>query len=87
MGERQSHDAVLAHDMKELRMTSDAYRCTSEHPMPPTLSAVERRQWVHTDVLGFYDGVYYWEYECQHCGTKFEAMPVEVRKATSKDKP
>ncbi len=62
--ECQSYYAVLAYDMKELRMTSDAYRCTAEYPMPLTLSDVERRQWVHTDVLGFYDGVYYWEYQC-----------------------
>ena len=48
--------------------------------MPLTLSDVERRQWVHTDVLGFYDGVYYWEYECQHCGALLEAMPAEAEK-------
>ena len=56
------------------RSSDRGRRCTPDHPMPPDTPAPERSQWVHTDLLGFYDGVYYWEYECQNCGAKLEAM-------------
>jgi hypothetical protein len=43
--------------------------------MPRQTPDVEQRRWVHPDLLGFYEGVYYWEYVCQNCGTTWTAMP------------
>ena len=58
---------------KLIQRNHDTHHCTPDHPLPQDASEAERHQWVHTDFLGFYDGVYNWEYECQNCGTRFEA--------------
>lgn len=49
--------------------------CAPDRPVTPEAIPQEPPTCVHRHLLGFYDGVYYWEFECQDCGATLEAMP------------
>jgi hypothetical protein len=56
-------------------MDNTANPLPSDHAMPQDALPEELQECAHRHLLGFYDGVYYWEFECQNCGATLKAMP------------